>query len=251
MDTTPTPRGTLSPLFTWRGAIASPQSQLHPTTRLVAFAMSLHMNEKGGSAYPTQQQLSDETGLHKQTVREHLAILRDQGWLVPLNHASRGKAVEWAATIPEKVWPSTTPLPERCSPEHPKGVVEDYTQDVNRTLEVQETTSLGRDAGKKPRPRDPLWDALEDTVGKVTNELERGRRNKALKALRESGATADQVRNVVRNYRNRWPGVELTAMGIASNWSLLTNESSALTPLERLELVRRHAEEARGETDTV
>ena len=40
----------LSALFTWRSAIC--ESGLPPTARHVALTLSLHMNERGGSAFP-------------------------------------------------------------------------------------------------------------------------------------------------------------------------------------------------------
>lgn len=90
--------GRLSPLFSWRGAIAD--SDLPPTTRLVAWALSMHMNERGGSCFPKRATLARETGLNDQTVKVHLRALRDQGWLVAIGGGSGDKPVEYEAQVP-------------------------------------------------------------------------------------------------------------------------------------------------------
>jgi len=67
------------PLLTWRRSIA--ESELPPTTKLVAFALSLWMNERGASAYPGADTLAKDTSLSVRAVREHLAQLVHLGWL--------------------------------------------------------------------------------------------------------------------------------------------------------------------------
>lgn len=72
-------RAMLSPLFTWRGAIAD--SSLPPNARLVALTLSLHMNERGGSAYPSVARLVSETGLSRRAVQRALRVLEESGYL--------------------------------------------------------------------------------------------------------------------------------------------------------------------------
>ncbi len=91
----------LSPLFSWRSAICD--SGLEPTTRHVALTLSLHMNERGGSCFPSQATLARETGLHDETVRLHLRRLREAGYLLVENDRSmkgRGTRNHYSATIP-------------------------------------------------------------------------------------------------------------------------------------------------------
>lgn len=86
----------LSPLFSWRAAIT--ESGLPPMTRLVAFALSLHMNERGGSCFPSQARLAHETGLNEQTVKRHLRQLREAGWLTV--KLRKGTTPLYTATVP-------------------------------------------------------------------------------------------------------------------------------------------------------
>lgn len=44
------------------------------------------------------------------------------------------------------------------------------------------------------RAQDVLWDTLDECFGKVRTKSERGRRNAALKELREAGVTPDELR---------------------------------------------------------
>ena len=91
----------LRPLFTWRSAIV--ESDLPPVTRHVALTLSLHMNERGGSCFPSHKTLADETGLHVDTVRTHLAALTKGGWLVRVVNrrgSGRGTRVEYEASVP-------------------------------------------------------------------------------------------------------------------------------------------------------
>lgn len=44
------------------------------------------------------------------------------------------------------------------------------------------------------RPRDEVWDALEEEFGPVRTKTERGRRNAAVKELKEAGATPAEIK---------------------------------------------------------
>lgn len=101
----------LRPLFTWRSAIV--ESDLPPVTRHVALTLSLHMNERGGSCFPSHPTLAAETGLHVDTVRTHLAALTKGGWLarvVNRRGSGRGTRVEYEASVPTTGVESSTGL---------------------------------------------------------------------------------------------------------------------------------------------
>lgn len=72
----------------------------------------------------------------------------------------------------------------------------------------------------RTRPRDELWEALENAVGRApATSIERKRWNAALKELRDAGATPAEIIGRAGAYRREWPDVELTPHGLASNWS--------------------------------
>lgn len=47
------------------------------------------------------------------------------------------------------------------------------------------------------RPRDLLWDSLTEFFGEPRTQSERGRRNRAVRELREAGATPEEVQIVI------------------------------------------------------
>lgn len=94
---------TIAPLFTWRSAIA--ESDLAPTTRHVLLTLSTYMNERGGSAYPGAARLAKDSGLHIDTVKDHLRKADVAGWLkvvMPGGSIAGGKrlATEYVASVP-------------------------------------------------------------------------------------------------------------------------------------------------------
>lgn len=96
--------GGLSPLFSWRSEIVD--GDLPSTTRLVALTLSLHMNERGGSCFPSHATLARETALNVDTVRDHLRRLVETGWLtkdVERSSARYGTRVYYTATVPQDV----------------------------------------------------------------------------------------------------------------------------------------------------
>jgi len=91
------------PLFTWRSAVCD--SNLPATCRHVLLTVSLHMNERGGSCFPSVDRIAAETGLNRATVIRQLQRARDNGWL--LVGQSRGRASNtYTAAIPPADQPS-------------------------------------------------------------------------------------------------------------------------------------------------
>lgn len=93
----------LSPLFTWRTAIASPHGPASATRRHVLLTLSLHMNERGGSCFPTTARLAAETKLSERAVEEHLRVAEEEGWIERRDLEVRGRGwrrVAYKATVP-------------------------------------------------------------------------------------------------------------------------------------------------------
>lgn len=92
----------LSPLFSWRSSICD--SDLPPTARHVALTLSLHMNERGESCFPTVATLVGETGLCERTVRDAIRLLGESGWLtkeVRYTPVGRQTSNLYTASVPE------------------------------------------------------------------------------------------------------------------------------------------------------
>jgi hypothetical protein len=90
-----------------------------------------------------------------------------------------------------------------------------------------------------PRPRDEIWDQLDLHFGPVRTKAERGRRNQAVKQLRDAGATPQEV-TVAFEWCARTFTV-FTEMALVAHFGRAQHEAvAAESPLT---LVRRMADQ--------
>jgi hypothetical protein len=104
MSDTPSP--TLAPLFTWRSAVSSPHGPKDATTKHVLLALSLYMNERGGSCFPSIVTLAADTGLNERTVRDHLSLAVQDGWITRKRHGygdRRFWRYEYESAVPSHI----------------------------------------------------------------------------------------------------------------------------------------------------
>jgi hypothetical protein len=87
--------------FRWRWREAVMKSELPPLTTLVAYALAMHMDDDGGSCFPSVVRLAEETRLAESTVREQLRLLERRGFIRTARGGGRGRANEFQALIPE------------------------------------------------------------------------------------------------------------------------------------------------------
>lgn len=77
------------------------------------------------------------------------------------------------------------------------------------------------------REIDPIWDALEEAFGPVRTKSERGRRNVAVRELREAEVTRDEIKIAVAFCRRNFTSFSEMAV---CNWlsrALMENTSTA------------------------
>ncbi len=72
-----------------------------------------------------------------------------------------------------------------------------------------------------PRERDPVWDILVTLFGEPSNDNTRGKRNRVVKLLKQSGASVVDIRTRHRAWRNRFPDATITDTGLANQWDTL------------------------------
>lgn len=112
--------------------------------------------------------------------------------------------------------------------------------------------NAGSLAPKPARARDEIWDALiAEGFESPSNASSRGRRNKAVALLRESGATPDQIHVRVQAWPIHYPGATLTDMALANRWDELGRpparaSKSAVDAATRTLDRRRRIDEALG-----
>jgi len=78
--------------FEWIKAVKSNAGPKSSTTRLVLMTLSTHMDNSGGSCFPSIDLLARETALSKKFVGLHLQEAVNQGWLVRESRKSSGQA---------------------------------------------------------------------------------------------------------------------------------------------------------------
>lgn len=97
----------IQPLFTWRSAFQSPGGPESPVTRHVLLSISLYMSEKGEGAFPSMEKLSEDTGLNLRTIKKHVPLAEELGWIKVVKKAGRGrgwKRNDYKAQIPESYY---------------------------------------------------------------------------------------------------------------------------------------------------
>lgn len=165
-------RDKIRPLFTWRSAIASPLGPSNPTTRHVLLTLSLHMNERGESCYPTTKQLAEETGLSERSVCTHLEQAEIDGWMRKRAVGLRGRQWKrhiYSPAIPSKVLNELQRLEALNDVQHdPQRGTEPHAQGTERGAR-----------GTEPDDNEALNDVQSSTsVSTPSSTTDRGRRRK-------------------------------------------------------------------------
>lgn len=78
----------------WRRAILTPRLKASPSVKLVALALSVHMDPDGGNCFPSQALLAAETGLSVRSVMRSLAWLK-KNRLLKVSSGARSKGKGW------------------------------------------------------------------------------------------------------------------------------------------------------------
>lgn len=91
------------PLYRWMDAWMGPDGPA-PTTRHVLHALASHMDRFGDDCWPGTRLLAEETGLARKTVRRHLDLAKDAGWISWVEEAGEGQA--WRRRLYSPTYPS-------------------------------------------------------------------------------------------------------------------------------------------------
>lgn len=102
----------LSPLFSWRSAIASAsgpedhrggdgEAVRGSTQRHVALTLSIHMSERGDSCFPGIARIARESSLSDRSVQRALRALEEGGWIAVDRGEGRDGTNLYSALIPD------------------------------------------------------------------------------------------------------------------------------------------------------
>ena len=173
------------------------KSKATGTDKFVLLAIADNAWDDGSNAWPSVNTISRKTGLSTRTVQRCIQNIHDLGELNTIDRPGHSNLYRVVMSESEAK-PAT------------KSVVRQNTLPV---VSVEK--------------KDEVWDAvmLACAVNPSTiNSQERGRHNRAVKALKESGATPEQIQYRASAYRVKFPNVALTPIALASHWSELDSE---------------------------
>lgn len=184
--------------------------------RFVLLAIADNAWEDGTNSWPSVALLAWKTGLSERTVRRCLDNLEKLGEL--RRDYRTGTSTMYSVLISDK-------KPDRARPAKDKNSWESEKADKTTSMEIVPVKSMAIDEGtRKPKRVDDIWTATMTACGinqETLNTQERKKYNAAVKLLKESSATVDEIFVRVENYKMKFPGAALTPMALASHWSSL------------------------------
>jgi hypothetical protein len=183
--------------------------------QLVLIALANYADDEG-AAWPSVKTLEGHTQMSGRMIQRHLKQLEIDGFLKKIprtrpNGSSTSNTYQLSLSATSQ---SDTRLfrPGDTDVTPPVSLVTPPDPPPERA--VRKTSSSSR-------APDEIWDSLVEAYGPPSNSNERGRLNKAVKLLRESKATPDDIRSRSRRWSQLWPNITPTALGLANNWTTL------------------------------
>lgn len=217
------PLGRVSPLFSWRTAIA--RSELPSTTKLVALVLSLFMSELGDGCFPSYSTIAARCSLSRNATIRHVRALTKLGWLEKTKRRRRDGESEsnlYRALVPvgyEDYYPSDAGSLGVATHDGPTALTT-ATDTASRDADA----SRG-DRQKKKREPDPVWDALVEAFG-TPAKSEESRYGKVARDVRGNlpeGADYDDVVKAilvrVRALRSAWTPERVVLESVPKHWT--------------------------------
>lgn len=246
----------LSPLFTWRSAVASQGGPADRslvletkdggfkaiivkagTQRLVALALSIHMSERGDSCFPGVTRIAREAALTPRAVQRAIRALQEGGWIQVQAAGGAKRTNLYTATIPadyvhDEGEPSSPSSDDGANgvrgegePGSPKVVTESANVETTSPRKAPDLTKI--DGRNLP------FDALANECGvPLANKARVAQMTAALKDIRGYFSTeradlggepferalAEEVVRRASFYRQRWSDRTLTPTALAKWW---------------------------------
>jgi len=208
------------------------EQQVEPNAKLVLLALANRSNNETGLCFPGQQLLGAECSMSDRTIRRHLKTLEAAG-LVRRRPRMLG---EGRGRTSDEYRLAFYDQPDRMSAcSGPTGQTvrtnrtnQDDQPDKGDRVTVREPEENRKPVAAAPRKTDELWDTMLAVCGidpTTLTRTARGAVNKALKELREIGATPSDLEAKAAAYRKTWPGMSLTPTALVKHWAQLATKA--------------------------
>jgi hypothetical protein len=179
------------------------------STKAVLLALANRANHDTGLCCPSMARIASELELSVRTVERATTALVEQGLIGRV----RQRRDDGTLGVYSYSFPACSP------PDMVTGSPPDTVSGRNR--KNPGSGSIEPSPGAQVRAKDEIWDALVLVCGQVTNSNTRGKRNRVVKLLRESQATAPEIEWRAKRYRHLYPDLPLTDTALANQWDNL------------------------------
>jgi hypothetical protein len=170
------------------------------------------------TAYPGRGTLAKRMNCHRASVDRAVEELVALGAITKQVRVKDGKYQSSLYTVrrlpPSRTHATTPVAPVQRPPLHPC--------DIELEPENENQELLAAAPQKEPPRRDELFEAVAKACGIPIGNLtrsSRGQLNRAVKELREVGATEPDVQAKAKAYRTQYPNATLTPMALVKHWS--------------------------------
>jgi len=200
------------------------KQDIEPGPKLVLLALADHANGQTGLCIPGQKSLADQCSMSVRTVQRHIQVLEDSGLLrreARMRGQGRGRTSDryYLGDQGDK----SALRRQGCAT---NATNQDDQHDTVGVAEPEENRKKEPLAATPPesvrRPKDNLFETVANACGiNLTNltRSSRGQLNKAVKELREVGATEQDVQAKAKAYRTQYPNAALTPTALVKHWS--------------------------------
>ena len=212
---------------------------LSTSEKFVLLGIANHSKPDGTNSFPSLETLCKYTLLSKSSVQRAIKALVQKDYLEKESGGGRR-----SNTYRLKMDRNVVQLRavEHGHGDHPDGsqrlpsIVKETTQ-PSQALTIEPSYNRNRTEIQPSKKRDEVWDAIMEAWWvntKSLNSNERGRYNKAVKLLKESNATAQEIHMRVKVYRRKFKGAAVTPIAVANHWSELDPAVIAIEEVQNI-----------------
>lgn len=198
--------------------------------RLVLLVLADHAKADGSAAWPAVATIAHEARLSERQAIRCLGALREAGAIVQTGTTKQG------CRVYQVVMSGGDILSGEGVTFTARGGA-DLSPEPSLQATVLEPSPLAADAaGEEIDKTDHCWEAFAEVFGEVTNEGSRARRNKAVKLVKQSLASAgvvepaairEEVRRRARTWQATFERAKMTDTALANGWDLAAHRTPA------------------------
>ena len=182
--------------------------------------LSKYADNADGTSYPGRGTLARLMHCHRSSVDRAVEELVTAGCITKQVRVKDGRYTSSLYTVrripPSRTHAATPVAPVQPPPSHPCDI------ELEPENVEPENTLAATPSKVERRVKDDLFEVIAEACGISLTGITRsarGQLNKAVKELREVGATSDQVKHKAKAYKAQYPNATLTPTALIKHWS--------------------------------